>query len=51
MISSAISSCALAAQLIEAGFGHVLRIGLQLGGGGGELAAPVAGCVEQLARA
>ena len=40
---------ALDAQFVEAGFGHVLRVGLKLGGGGGQFAAAVASLIEQQA--
>ena len=36
-------------EFLEAGFGHVLGVGLELGGGRGQLAAAVAGGVEGLA--
>ena len=37
------------AEFVQASFGHVLRVGLQLGGGGGKFPAAVASLVEQLA--
>ena len=40
---------ALNAEFVQAGFGHVLRVGLQLGRGRGKLGATVARLVEQLA--
>ena len=49
MVVSAISSCALHAQFVQAGLRHVLRVGLQLGRGRRQFAAAVARLVEQLA--
>ncbi len=40
----------LYAQFVQAGFGHVLRVGLQFGRGCRELAAPITSLIEQLAR-
>ncbi len=40
---------ALDAEFVDAGLGHVLRVGFELGGSGGQFSAPVASLIEQQA--
>ena len=46
---SATERVAFDAEFVDAGLGHVLRVGFELGGCGGKLASPVASLIEQQA--